>query len=37
MLDIRAVRALSALAAALCALGLGACGNTIQDQPIPHN
>lgn len=24
-------------ACALCALGLGACGNTIQDQPIPHN
>jgi hypothetical protein len=33
----RAVRALAALAAALCALGLAACGNTIQDQPIPHN
>jgi hypothetical protein len=25
------------LAGALCALVLGACGNTIQDQPIPHN
>jgi hypothetical protein len=23
--------------AALCALALGACGNTVQDQPIPHN
>ena len=28
---------LAALIAVLCALGLGACGNTIQDQPIPHN
>jgi hypothetical protein len=25
------------LAAALCALTLSACGNTLQDQPIPHN
>jgi hypothetical protein len=25
------------LAAALCALCLGACGDTIQDNPIPHN
>ena len=31
------VRALAALAAVLCAMCLGACGNTIQDQPIPHN
>ncbi len=23
--------------AALCALALGSCGNTLQDQPIPHN
>ncbi len=30
-------RALAALIAVLCALGLGACGNTLQDQPIPHN
>ena len=30
-------RALAALAAVLCALALGACGNTLQDQPIPHN
>jgi len=28
---------LATLACTLCALGLGACGNTIQDQPIPHN
>jgi hypothetical protein len=27
----------AALAAGLCALCLGACGDTIQDQPIPHN
>jgi hypothetical protein len=27
----------AALAAAVCALSLGACGNTLQDQPIPHN
>jgi hypothetical protein len=26
-----------ALIAALCALGAGGCGNTLQDQPIPHN
>jgi hypothetical protein len=31
------VRLLAALAAALCALGLGACGNTLQRRPIPHN
>jgi hypothetical protein len=31
------VRAVTALAAALCALSLGACGDTLQDQPIPHN
>jgi hypothetical protein len=30
-------RPLALLAAALCALGLSACGNTLQDQPIPHN
>jgi hypothetical protein len=29
-------RSLASLAA-LCALGLGACGNTLQDKPIPHN
>ncbi len=29
-------RPLAALAA-LCALALGACGDTVQDQPIPHN
>ena len=34
---IARVRALAALAAVLSALCLGACGNTIQDQPIPHN
>jgi hypothetical protein len=28
---------LALLATALCALGLSACGNTLQDQPIPHN
>lgn len=27
----------STLLAALCALGLAACGNTLQDQPAPHN
>jgi hypothetical protein len=32
-----AARPLAALAAVLCALALGACGDTIQDQPIPHN
>jgi hypothetical protein len=32
-----AVRGLAAIAASLCALALAACGNTIQDQPIPHN
>jgi hypothetical protein len=26
-----------AVALALCALALGACGDTLQDQPIPHN
>jgi hypothetical protein len=30
-------RWLAGLAVALCALCLSACGNTIQDQPIPHN
>jgi hypothetical protein len=30
------VRPLAALAA-LCTVALGACGNTLQDQPIPHN
>jgi hypothetical protein len=30
-------RPLALLAAALCTLGLSACGNTLQDQPIPHN
>jgi hypothetical protein len=29
-------RPLAALAA-LCAVALGACGDTVQDQPIPHN
>src|SRR5580700_7882378 len=29
--------AFAVLACMLCALGLGACGNTLQDQPIPHN
>ncbi|HEY2282465.1 MAG TPA: hypothetical protein VGH60_02815 [Solirubrobacteraceae bacterium] len=31
------IRMSAAPAAVLCALCLGACGNTIQDQPIPHN
>jgi hypothetical protein len=31
------VRTFPFLTAALCALCLGACGNTIQDQPVPHN
>lgn len=31
------IRMFAAPVAMLCALGLGACGNTIQDQPIPHN
>ena len=32
------MRRLGALSlAALCALALGACGDTLQDQPIPHN
>jgi hypothetical protein len=31
------LRPLTLLAAALCALGLSACGNTLQDRPIPHN
>jgi hypothetical protein len=31
------IRWLATLAAALCALGLGACGNTLQRRPIPHN
>jgi hypothetical protein len=30
-------RPLALFAAALCTLGLSACGNTLQDQPIPHN
>ncbi len=30
-------RPLATLACMLCALGLGACGNTLQDQPIAHN
>ena len=30
-------RTLAALTLVLCALGLGACGNTLQDQPIAHN
>lgn len=30
-------RTLAALASVLCALGLGACGDTLQDQPIAHN
>jgi hypothetical protein len=30
-------RPLALLAAVLCTLGLSACGNTLQDQPIPHN
>jgi len=29
--------ALAALACTLCALSLGACANTLQGQPIPHN
>jgi hypothetical protein len=32
-----AARPLAPLAALLCALSLGACGNSVQDQPIPHN
>ena len=31
-----AARALAALLAVLCPLALGACGNTLQDQPISH-
>lgn len=31
------MRAPIALAAGLCALALGACGNTVQDEPISHN
>lgn len=31
------VRVVTALTAVLCALCLGACGDTLQDQPIPHN
>jgi hypothetical protein len=30
-------KALAALVAVACALSLGACGDTVQDQPIPHN
>jgi hypothetical protein len=29
--------AFAMLACVLCALSLGACGNTLQDQPVPHN
>jgi hypothetical protein len=32
-----AARSLAVFASAFCALALGACGNTIQDQPIAHN
>ena len=31
------IRMLAAPAAVLCVLCLGACGNTIQAQPVPHN
>jgi hypothetical protein len=31
------VRPLATLAASLCALALAGCGDTLQDQPIPHN
>jgi hypothetical protein len=31
------IRAPATLIAVLCALCLGACGDTVQDQPIPHN
>lgn len=31
------LRSLALLVAAPCALGISACGNTLQDQPIPHN
>jgi hypothetical protein len=31
------MQAFAALALVLCALCLGACGDTIQDQPVPHN
>lgn len=31
------LRALAILAAGVCALAVSACGNTLQDQPIPHN
>jgi hypothetical protein len=41
MTTLRAVRlrapALAILTSALCVLGLGACGDTVQDQPIAHN
>jgi hypothetical protein len=33
----RLLRPIAALLAVLCLLCLDACGNTIQDQPIPHN
>lgn len=33
----RRLRPPVALAVALCAVALGGCGNTLQDQPIPHN
>jgi hypothetical protein len=31
------IRALAAFCAGICALCLGACGDTIQSQPVPHN
>ena len=31
------MRLAAPILAALCALALGACGDTLQDQPIPHN
>ncbi len=31
------MRPVAALIAAACALALGGCANTLQDQPIPHN
>ncbi|HYM46510.1 MAG TPA: hypothetical protein VES65_10195 [Solirubrobacteraceae bacterium] len=33
----RRARAILAFVSALCALVLGGCGDTLQDQPIPHN
>lgn len=32
-----AARIAAAVALALCALALGACSDTLQDQPVPHN